>query len=690
MTFFRRLLVTVCTLVLLAFQVAPSLGTTQSVFAATEITENTTVTATVVVSAPPSVPILVSPGNNSYVTVSKPSFTWKASTDDGAIASYELSIDGSPLFTGIPTSATDNAFYTLTYNNSTDEYTLTPKNDLSQGTHTWKIRAVDNQNLGTDSATWTFTIDTQAPSFVITQIGTTSVSISAQDSGTIPTEPVVVDENPVTISGTGEAGSTVQITLVIPGDPTQNFNIQINPDGTWSQNLGTLPRNITMLLSFTITDPAGNVSILNDIPFTIPSDIIVFPPTPIPTAEPSPTPEPTTTPTPEPGATPEPTPEPSSSPEPTPTPIPAPSIAIPLIPPGELLQEFGQEIREAFLPFFQNLTQALPEAVVKTVEDVAEAVAPVSGLVITTAIPITSTIAVASQFGGGISPDLIIRILQALGLIPVGKPRGMTFNSSTYEPIAFALLTIRSTDTNEVLTETVVSNFDGLYSELKLPPGEYTINVAHQEFSFPTKRQRPAYLSIYDYYKGEKFKIEKDTDKPYFFIPMDKKVEMPGWLSKTRLQIFFGQLTRKLSWFVWPLFFVSGLLAIIIPSIWNTIVFITYGFVVSYKALAWFRTPLVVGRVIDEAGQPIQKAFVRLSTEAQNELVAVVSSDKEGYFRFFGNRDIYSLSVVKEGYVWVQQDSTMSFTVIDTRAGAEGVVVTMKPIQAITEAELFG
>lgn len=175
------------------------------------------VTATVADHTPPSVPILIAPDNGSTITDSTPTFIWEGSTDDRGIGKYELYLDGSVLFGSIPTGATTNSSYTLTYDSATHRYSLTPSTALAEGNHTWKVRAIDIYDNYTDSVTWSFTLDSPPPTFILTDIGEVEVSISAQDITTVPDEPIEIEENEPLLLATGEANSTVEVTLTIPG-----------------------------------------------------------------------------------------------------------------------------------------------------------------------------------------------------------------------------------------------------------------------------------------------------------------------------------------------------------------------------------------------------------------------------------------------------------------------------------------
>jgi hypothetical protein len=641
------------------------------------------VTATVADNVPPTTPILVSPSNGSYVTDSTPSFVWEESTDDNGIGEYILELDGSTLFDNIPTSDIENVDYILEYDAVDGEYTLTPKSGISDGTHTWKIRAEDTLGNGTDSATWSFTMDTLAPAFVISDFGELTVSISAQDPGTIPVSPLELDDNEPLIIATGEASSDVATILTIPGDPTQNFSNGLDGSGNWSLQLGILPRDVVMTLDFTITDTAGNVSILSGLEFIINTTVIVIPPvTPTPTPTPSPTPSPSPSPTPTPDVTPAPSPTPTPSPTLPPLPEPSPIIEIPLIPPREIIHEVTQEISERFPTPLRNLVAATPEEIIQIVEDSA----PFSGAIVTAALPVATAIAVGSQFGGGLSISIFLKILQALGLIPGGKPQGLVFNSKTYEPVAFALLTITNKMSKKTpVVETVVTDVHGVYSGVKLQPDSYEITVSHQEYRFPTVEPRPQYVQMSDYYKGEMFNVSSSTEEQLFLIPVDPVTDQGTKSFKAKLRVQMAHLSKLTSVMTMPMFVLSGILALLFPSFWNWAVFLLYAAAVAYKSIGWFKVPQVTGTVIDENGNPIAHAVIRMSQSETNQLSSVITTNEKGEFKVFGPKTKYELVVTKPGYVWAAEGSALSFYEVDATVENQNVVVAMQPVGSIYE-----
>lgn len=635
----------------------------QVLYATESATINATIPSTEDNTEPPDPFALISPDNNEVVTVSRPTFIWEEATDDNhGIDKYVFSLDGQILFDDVPTDDFENDDFKLEYDADNDRYSLTPKFNLSDGPHTWKVRAVNTSNIGTDSATWNFTIDTQAPPFVVTAIGEVATSISAQDISTVPTEPIELAANSPLIVANGEANAQVTMTVVILGDPTQEYTSDVSGAGTWGQQLGILPRDVILLVSFLVIDQANQVSTITNIPVIIPGEVITIPPA-----------------TPGPGGE-----------------LPEPILELSIIPGAEIIQEIIQEstetIEEQFGPVLQPIVDVTVSAGTGFVEvgraGLAETL-PLLPLLLTVATPVAATMSTT----GGVSFKLLIRMLQSLGLIPAGKPQGIVFDSDTHQPVAFALLTIRLATTGgkrpgtesaaanvppeNTIQETVVTDVNGIYSGVKLEPNSYVIDVQHQEFTFPTTQTRPPYLSLREFYQGEDFEVSSKKVDQLFLIPVDKvdPNQPKSWLS--RLKIAFLRFNSKMDALIYPLLFFSALVLLYSPTIWNWLVFGVYVALVLSKAVNWFKVPALTGFVVDQLGQPIENVVIRLSRPETNDLVSLVTTNAKGVFEAFVEPDLYQISVTKPGFIW-EGSSSLGMNQIDVRAGTQAMAISLQ------------
>lgn len=613
-----------------------------------------TVSAVVPDILPPSTPILISPEDGTVLTTSTPTFEWQESTDNVGVDHYQLWLDGNLLYDSIPITATDNSSYTLLYDSIEGHYFLTTKTPISDGNHTWQIHAYDAADNYSESVIWDFAIDTTAPYFEITDIGPESVSIHTGNAESVPEEPIHLADNEPLLQGTGEANASVQLTITIPGDPTQNHSFSVDSSGNWNFQVGILPRGTEITFDFVISDGSGNISVISDLKIIIDPIVIIIPqpsPTPVASASPSPTPgvSPLPTPSPTPGVTPLPTPSPS--------PEPSPIIVIPILPPREIIHEVIQETLEA-IP--EEIATSVPVQILLTIGKALDTISPAGALLVTVLPPLFSLLALLLQFGGSISWQLLLRLLQAIGLLPAQEPQGIVFNSETNEPVPFALLTIQSVDSEAGIFETVVTDENGVYQGIQLPKGKYTITVVHQDFVFPTSKERPKYLTISDFYRGEIFTVTSDETHQLFLIPIDPKTESQREKTlKNRLRIMAAQLRMKN--ILIPMFILSLIITIISPSWLNYLVICFYLLVFAKKYYSANRRANLRGTIMSTSEEPLPDAIIKISNQQTSELVALVSSNNKGLFAVHCPPGKYYITVTKIGFVWYHESGSMGF-----------------------------
>lgn len=650
--------------------------------------EDTTVRAVIPDQDPPGDIVLISPNDQAVTSDNTPTFIWQESDDSLGIDEYEFWLNDTLFFDNLPTDDDTTSEYELTYDSGTGYYSLVPLDSLADGDYTWMIKARNIVNLTTDSATWDFTIDTQPPNFVVTQIGELTTAISAQDASSVPAIPLEVDTNPPLIVATGEAEATVNLTVTIPSDPNQVYTTQVAGDGSWQQLLTILPRGETIFLSFIITDLANQVSTITNVPILLPQDTIVIPP-----ASPSPSPSP--------GANGDPDPDDPTDDEPL--------IEIPITPPDEILDEVIQETDEAFNALVENvvipIAQPVAAPIARTTSRLLNAIRPpttrigltetipIAPLLLTVAVPVATTVTLS----GGFSLQLFGKIIQALGLFPAGKPQGMVFDSETHQPVAFALITILKapkntttvpTATTTPFQETVVTDVNGVYRGIKLEPSDYTITVTHQDYLFPTKKPRPAYLTINDYYKGEVFTPTSTKTTQQFLIPADPK-QTSGYTSwKDRFRLVMTRLSTRLHFFIFPLLAFSAYLVLLDPNLWNWGVFGIYAFMAMDRVVEWFKIPNLSGTVVDQLGQPVPRAIIRLSNAETGELAALVTTDPKGVFEISIEPDLYQISITKTGFYW-QEATSLGLNQVDLRNQNQSLAASLQPTTNLI-ADLIG
>jgi hypothetical protein len=280
----------------------------------------------------------------------------------------------------------------------------------------------------------------------------------------------------------------------------------------------------------------------------------------------------------------------------------------------------------------------------------------------------------------------LLRILQALGLIPAGKPQGLVFDTKNGEGVPFAVLIVSSMNPNGEpgvqLAETVVTNSEGVYQGLKLPSGSYSITVTVQDYQFPTRLSRPRHLRVSDFYKGETF-ILGEHEAPTFLVPVDPLIEKARRPFSIRLRVFLARLSHFSAFLLFPLFVVSLLLAMVFPSIWNWLVVSAYTLLIVIRVIKSFQRPILIGTVISDDGQPSANVIVRIREVESNQLVGVSLSNKWGKFEYYGAPGLYEVSFQKQGYVWMEGGSPLSFDQIDARSGTQQLVVTLSSLNRV-------
>ncbi|MEK7513756.1 MAG: Ig-like domain-containing protein [Patescibacteria group bacterium] len=231
-------------------------------------TGSATVTASVPesVAQPPDTPVLISPKNNSVINTTAPNFIFNPSLGAIEVSHYQLWLDG--------VKNTDHI--------SRSSITIIARalNSLSEGLHTWMIKAIGMNTHDRDSAIWSFTIDTTAPLILVNQVAEHTPSLSSLDLTTIPPGLTFTTANrlPV-ISGQSEANATLTLTLnnLILTAYTTNTTFKFIPSANLAYG--------TYTVSITSTDASGNVTILPSFKLTInrPQPITITFPKPFPT-----------------------------------------------------------------------------------------------------------------------------------------------------------------------------------------------------------------------------------------------------------------------------------------------------------------------------------------------------------------------------------------------------------------------
>lgn len=202
------------------------------------------VTVTVPDRGRPDTPVLISPGNNSTIAATAPTFIFNPSLGDRPVSHYQLWLDGVKNTDHIPQSYSTITTHALAA--------------LSEGTHTWMIKAIATNGSDRDSAIWTFTIDTTAPLILVNRVAGQETSLSSLDLSPWQKEiSFSTRQRQPAIGGQGEAGALLTITWSNAA-ASNTVSTTIGND-----RLFNLKPNLALPLgrytvSVSSSDPAGN------------------------------------------------------------------------------------------------------------------------------------------------------------------------------------------------------------------------------------------------------------------------------------------------------------------------------------------------------------------------------------------------------------------------------------------------
>lgn len=569
-----------------------------------------TVTASVSDNENPSVPILVEPENKELLRTNKPTFIWKESTDNFGIDSYKLVLDGETYYDSIPTNDTENDDFELSYDSSTGEYSLVPKDSISDGKHTWKIIAVDHHGNTASSVTWTFTIDTTAPVFVITAIGSYETSISAQDLSTVPATPFVLKKNQPVLIGTGEAVSTVVLTARLPDGSTTTYEFTIQEDGSWEQQLEILPRDTLITLDFVITDPAGNVSVLTDVLLILRRQTVVIPPV-------------------------------ITGPD-------KPVIEVPILPPKEVITEVITRVTTTY-PATGTFVSLASTTLARQTTTISLTISwtDILVLLLVLFLPILKTILLAVQFGGDLSPELLSRIWRAIGLYDLfsATPQGIVLERSTNAPVSFApIIFSGETRGKEPVREVTLSNANGVYAHIGLQEGTYRATVLDQSCLFPTPVPAPAHLNWHQHYVGVGFPVSPERPEPILVIPVEDTAAELKLQSRIKYAVLHTPMLSLL------LAVISTVCSILLPSWVNILAATVYWLLLLY--MSWRnRKPFLHGKIVENQKEPLNQVVVSLYSSESKWCYWITQTSRDGLYQLNnGATAADKLEIVTQNY----------------------------------------
>lgn len=178
---------------------------------------------------------ITSPTSGAMVTSNKPVITFKVTDDDSGVNPDTIGIiidTGSKITSGITKTPVSGGY----------ECSYTPVEALSDGSHTIKVDASDNDGNAAAQKSVTFKVDTVAPTLNITT----------------PTDNLVTNKASCTVSGTTNDVTSSPVTLTIKLNNGEAEEVAVGEDGAFSKVL-TLSQGKNTI-TIVATDAAGKAT----------------------------------------------------------------------------------------------------------------------------------------------------------------------------------------------------------------------------------------------------------------------------------------------------------------------------------------------------------------------------------------------------------------------------------------------
>lgn len=178
---------------------------------------------------------ITNPTTGAYITNSKPTITWTVTDTGSGVDSSTISIkidSGSAVTSGITKTAITNG-YSCSY---------TPGSALSEGSHTIKINASDNDGNAATEATATFTVDTVPPTLTVST----------------PTDNSITNQATCTVSGTTNDATSSPVTISVRVNSGSAVTPTVSGNGSWSTDVTLTSGSNT--ITIVATDSAGKTT----------------------------------------------------------------------------------------------------------------------------------------------------------------------------------------------------------------------------------------------------------------------------------------------------------------------------------------------------------------------------------------------------------------------------------------------
>ena len=270
--------------------------------------------------------------------------------------------------------------------------------------------------------------------------------------------------------------------------------------------------------------------------------------------------------------------------------------------------------------------------------------------------------------------QLFLAISSLLGFRKTGNPAGYVYDSVTKEPIPQCI--VRVFNENNELVWTDVTDRNGYFKSVELKPGEYSIAVAAQHYTFPSKVIfGKTDFPLENVYHGQEFYSSRGVI-PNFSIPMDRR-EMSD------VSYVFNQF-RFASKALWKslhiLFFVVGLIfsiyALNVNPVWyNHLIVTLYIPSIILLFFSLFGKGDRYGVVKDVNGKRLAGVVLGLKEKEFDKLISKRVTDEYGKYRFFIYPGKYDLVILSTEWKLVDGQDLSDIVVKKASVLARKVVV---------------
>lgn len=279
-----------------------TLFSSNSSFAATEVSSPADVTATIPAIAPPedfevpTPPILLRPIDGAETGDPRPELVWRQATDPNSNTIYYIVyIDGVATYLSVSDSG-NSLQPNYSSRLESGEIRLLPSQDFPDGEYDWYVIASDLSGNKTQSATWHFTIDTTPPYILVTDIDNhNDLELDSRNPATVPDDLIyeirgpkdiyfIIETEPyatIQIQFLDENGTLVAITSYITGENGIAMPFQYLESGIYRVQIVAIDkaRNTAALPEFKLNITVTEI-IIPGIPGITEPKVVVIPPLP--------------------------------------------------------------------------------------------------------------------------------------------------------------------------------------------------------------------------------------------------------------------------------------------------------------------------------------------------------------------------------------------------------------------------